>query len=241
MFALPAALQGRCLMVDMVGSRPGPDGLRLLYEGEQVAFRIAVERDAFVGVWTSNAGGSVVQLFPTPADTDHFVRAGQPRIVPGPNSHITATLGQGPEQVRIVAALRPRKGHRDALAAWPGVLARHPDAVLLLVGSGPEEARLRAQVHDLQLDDRVVFAGLRRDVPRILQASTLVALPTRTEALPTVLLEAAASARACPAPSSPLPMPPLRWKLRSSAASARLVRFPSSSPSCSPNPCPDPS
>jgi glycosyltransferase involved in cell wall biosynthesis len=105
--------------------------------------------------------------------------------------------------VSIVAALRPRKGHRDALAAWPAVLARHPDAVLLLVGSGPEEARLRAQAADLQLQAHIVFAGLRTDVARILCASTLVVLPTRTEALPTVLIEAAASGRAAVASDIP--------------------------------------
>lgn len=105
--------------------------------------------------------------------------------------------------VSIVAALRPRKGHRDALAAWPGVLARHPDAILLLVGSGPEEARLRAQAAELKLPARVVFAGLRTDVPRILRASTLVVLPTQTEALPTVLIEAAAAGRAVVASDIP--------------------------------------
>ena len=105
--------------------------------------------------------------------------------------------------VSIVAALRPGKGHRDAVAAWPMVLDRHPDAILLLVGSGPEEARLLAQVRDLRLQDRVIFAGLRPDVPRVLRASTLIALPTRTEALPTALIEAAASGRAAVASDIP--------------------------------------
>jgi glycosyltransferase involved in cell wall biosynthesis len=105
--------------------------------------------------------------------------------------------------VTIVAALRARKGHADALAAWPGVLARHPDAFLLLVGSGPEEGRLRARAHELQIQDRVVFAGLRSDVARILRASTLVALPTQVEALPTVLIEAAAAGRAAVATDIP--------------------------------------
>lgn len=105
--------------------------------------------------------------------------------------------------VSIVAGLWHHKGQRDALAAWPGVLARHSTAVLLLVGAGPEEERLRAQARDLQLQGRVVFAGLRNDVARILRASTLVALPTRTEALPTVLIEAAASGRAAVASDIP--------------------------------------
>ena len=38
----------------------------------------------------------------------------------------------------------------------------------------------------------MVFAGYRADVPRLLRASSLAVLPTRTEALPTTLIEAAA-------------------------------------------------
>jgi len=94
--------------------------------------------------------------------------------------------------VTVVAALRPPKGHAVALAAWPAVLAAAPEARLLLVGSGPEESALRAQARSLAIADRVVFAGLRGDVPQLLAASTLALLPTWTEALPTALVEAAA-------------------------------------------------
>lgn len=99
----------------------------------------------------------------------------------------------GAPVVTVVAALRPPKGHAVALAAWPAVLAAVPEARLLLVGSGPQEAALRAQARSLAIADRVVFAGLRGDVPQLLAASTLALLPTWTEALPTALAEAAAA------------------------------------------------
>ncbi|MDP8927709.1 MAG: glycosyltransferase [Actinomycetota bacterium] len=98
--------------------------------------------------------------------------------------------------VTIVAAMRPLKGHADALGAWCTVVRQVPEARLLLVGTGEEESRLRALSHDLRIADRVIFAGVRRDIPRIMQASTLVLLPSRTEALPTTLIEAAACAKA---------------------------------------------
>lgn len=103
----------------------------------------------------------------------------------------------------IVGALRARKGHVDALEAWPGILAHHPQAFLLCVGSGPEEDRLRATTLRLGLQDRVVFAGLRTDVPRLVQASTLILLPSRSEALPTSLIEAGACGRAAIATDIP--------------------------------------
>lgn len=95
----------------------------------------------------------------------------------------------------LAASMRGRKGHRTAIAAWPNVLSRVPDARLLLVGSGEKETFLRSQVAALDLGESVVFAGFRSDMPRLVQGSTLVLLPSESEALPTVLLEAGAAGR----------------------------------------------
>lgn len=90
--------------------------------------------------------------------------------------------------VTIVAALREPKGHAVALQAWTQVRAKHPDAILLVVGDGPHAPVLHATA-----GDGVVFAGAREDVPQILRASTLALLPSLTEALPTATIEAAAA------------------------------------------------
>jgi glycosyltransferase involved in cell wall biosynthesis len=94
----------------------------------------------------------------------------------------------GAPVVTIVAALREPKGHEVALRAWPAVREKVPDAVLLIVGDGVHEPVLRAAA-----GEGVVFAGAREDVPDILAGSTLALLPSLTEALPTTLIEAAAS------------------------------------------------
>ena len=67
-----------------------------------------------------------------------------------------------------------------------------PEARLLLVGTGDQEPALRAQVARLGLDERVLFLGVRHDIPVILRAADLAVLPSHTEALPTTLIEAAA-------------------------------------------------
>lgn len=95
----------------------------------------------------------------------------------------------------LAASMRGRKGHGTAIAAWPDVLSKVPDARLLLVGSGDQEAFLRSEVSALGLGASVVFAGFRSDMPRLVQGSTLVLLPSESEALPTVLLEAGAAGR----------------------------------------------
>jgi glycosyltransferase involved in cell wall biosynthesis len=90
--------------------------------------------------------------------------------------------------VTIVAALREPKGHEVALRAWPGVRERVPGATLLIVGDGPHRDVLAGLA-----GEGVVFAGAREDVPAILRGSTLALLPSLTEALPTSMIEAAAT------------------------------------------------
>ena len=114
----------------------------------------------------------------------------------GTTAELPADLrGSGPV-VTVLAALRDFKGIENAVRAWPAVLAEHPDARLLLVGSGDQEAILRAYVQNLDLTGSVVFTGMRSDVTEILRGSDIVALPsTHGENLPTVLMEAGACGR----------------------------------------------
>lgn len=129
--------------------------------------------------WSTVRNGVELHRFdPTPAPP--------PRDLPIP---------PGVPVVTIVAALRVPKGHEVALRAWPEVLAGCPEARLLLVGEGPARESLQRLVAQLDLTHRVVFTGLRSDVPDLIRASTVVLLPSVTEALPTVLIEAAACAR----------------------------------------------
>lgn len=96
----------------------------------------------------------------------------------------------------LPAALRGGKGHELAIRSWPAVTAAHPEARLLLAGSGHEEVRLRGLAEKYGVVESVLFAGFRSDVASLMQASSLVLLPSRSEALPTVLMEAAACGRA---------------------------------------------
>ncbi len=112
-------------------------------------------------------------------------------------------LGEAPVVV-CVSRLVPRKGQDVLVAAWPRVLARHPDTRLLLVGGGPLEGRLRRAVAAAGLGHAVVLTGpvAPAGLPGHYAAGDVFAMPCRTrrggldvEGLGMVYLEAAACGR----------------------------------------------
>ncbi len=92
-----------------------------------------------------------------------------------------------------VAVQREPKGIQHMLAALPQVAAAFPAVRYLLVGDGPYRGALEEEAARLGLSGRVVFAGARDDVARLLAGADLFVLPSLTEALPTVLAEAMAA------------------------------------------------
>jgi glycosyltransferase involved in cell wall biosynthesis len=92
-----------------------------------------------------------------------------------------------------VAVLRPAKGIQFMIRALPAILASHPNTCYLIVGDGPHHNTLVQEVEKTGVKKRVIFAGMRKDVPRLLAVSDVFVLPTLTEALPTVLAEAMAA------------------------------------------------
>jgi glycosyltransferase involved in cell wall biosynthesis len=70
-----------------------------------------------------------------------------------------------------------------------------PDVRFVLVGLGPLESQIRRQARELGLDGTVVFAGARKDAPRVAGACDLFALPSVHEGLAIALIEAMALGR----------------------------------------------
>jgi glycosyltransferase involved in cell wall biosynthesis len=97
--------------------------------------------------------------------------------------------------VLVPAVLREGKGHELLLRALPSLCAQVPDLRVLFAGDGERERELRREVADRKLERAVHFLGFRNDIPALLAAADIVVLPSHAEALPTVLLEAAAAGR----------------------------------------------
>jgi glycosyltransferase involved in cell wall biosynthesis len=84
------------------------------------------------------------------------------------------------------------KGHRHLIDALPRVAERHPEIRLLIVGDGELRADLEAQADRLGVRDRIVFAGTRLDLRRILNSIDVAVLASvDKEGLPMILVESA--------------------------------------------------
>lgn len=94
-----------------------------------------------------------------------------------------------------VAVLRPPKGIQYMIEALPKILETLPDVHYLVVGDGEHRAVLEGLAQTYNVTERIIFTGVRKDVPDLLSASDIFVLPTLTEALPTVLAEAMGARR----------------------------------------------
>lgn len=92
-----------------------------------------------------------------------------------------------------VARLVEQKNHRGLLKAFQRVAETVPDLVLLVVGDGPLRGALEEEARTLGLGQRVVFAGRRHDVPRLLALSDFSVLPSFKEGFSNVIVESLAA------------------------------------------------
>lgn len=98
--------------------------------------------------------------------------------------------------VGTVSNLRREKDHRTMLEAAAIVLRRVPNARFFIAGTGELEGELKALVQETGLLPYVSFLGKRTDVPELLGAMDVMVLPSSSESLPNVVLEAMSCGRA---------------------------------------------
>jgi glycosyltransferase involved in cell wall biosynthesis len=92
-------------------------------------------------------------------------------------------------QLLAVGRLAHEKGFDLLLRAFASLLSEFPELRLRIAGVGPEEKSLRALCGELNLEERVVFAGFMKEPFR---GAQIFVLSSRFEGMPNALLEAAA-------------------------------------------------
>ncbi len=104
---------------------------------------------------------------------------------------LDASLPASAVWIGALAELHPTKGLDVLIRAFARLL--DTEAVLVLIGGGEDRGRLVALAHMLKVESRVFFVGHIQDAARILPALDIFALPSHSEALGYVLLEAGQS------------------------------------------------
>jgi glycosyltransferase involved in cell wall biosynthesis len=82
------------------------------------------------------------------------------------------------------------KGVEYLLDAFRQVIAGGADARLQLIGTGPDEEKLKRIAADAALKDKVIFKGRRENVLHELSDTDIFVLPSLSEGMSNVLLEA---------------------------------------------------
>lgn len=139
---------------------------------------------------------------------DFYVRHGLPpekfTVIPNgispapagaPREELLAELGL-PPQARLIGAvgrLWPQKRTKDLIWAADLLKVIRDDVHLLILGDGPQRARLEQFRRQVRIEDKVHFLGHRDDVPRWVPQFDLLWLASEYEGLPNVILEAMAA------------------------------------------------
>lgn len=113
------------------------------------------------------------------------------------NSELRRELGIKEEEkvIGTVGRLTEEKGHIYLLKAAKKVIAEFPNIKFLIVGDGPLMKNLKFEVGSLKLENKVVFAGIRDDIPDMLGIMDVFVMPSLKEGMPMALLEAMAAGR----------------------------------------------
>jgi glycosyltransferase involved in cell wall biosynthesis len=124
-------------------------------------------------------------------DASHFAPTIDPAVA-------KADLGLDPHRLTVgyVGRLDRQKGIGFLIEAAQQVVRSEDTIQFVLVGEGELEGAMRRKVAACDLNGHVTLTGYRSDVPRLLAALDVFALPSLYEGLPYVLMEAMAAGRA---------------------------------------------
>ena len=154
------------------------------------AWTFAISEPSKAALRCAGIEGERITVLHNPIDPDDLLaRAELPAVEPIPQM-------DRPIRLLLPALLLRTKGQHTAIEALRKVVDRGHDATLWLAGSvgvGGDQTyveRTKQLAKDLGVAERVEWLGLRSDIPRLMSAATMVLLPSHTEGLGRVLLEA---------------------------------------------------
>jgi len=107
--------------------------------------------------------------------------------------NVHGNQSQDPLRIVTVSRLAPEKNIEMLIRSFANLGTEGVRSVLEIVGSGPEEQKLKALVHTLGITDRVTFTPWTSDIPTVMSRANICALASKHEGYALVLLEALAA------------------------------------------------
>jgi glycosyltransferase involved in cell wall biosynthesis len=197
--ALAGRLLGLPCLVTVLGTGPHGDLARLAGKPLGRARARMLFRLAWFAALSSDARRELLERGVPPdrvLDLPNGVDVGTYRpAAPGERLALRERHGLPPDRFlgTFVGRLHPVKDVDTLL----GAAARAPALTLVVVGDGPERARLEAEAAQLGVDGRVRFVGESAEVPELLRASDAFLLSTHGEGMSNALLEGMACGLPC--------------------------------------------
>lgn len=93
--------------------------------------------------------------------------------------------------------MAPPKNQKFLLQIFKKVKKERTNSILLMIGNGPLKKEIESEIKRLNLQDSVILLGVRNDVPNLLMAMDVFVLPSLSEGLGIVAMEAQASGLKC--------------------------------------------
>jgi glycosyltransferase involved in cell wall biosynthesis len=160
-------------------SNPGPITRQLAYRlTDRLSTHITCVSHSVAGVALGN----------------RITRASKLTVLPNgvilPPAHPASPQSANPFRWLSIGRLAPVKDYSTLLHAFAALPSR---PILTIAGTGPEEQSLRTLAHQLQVADRIHFAGFQSDIQPLLAAADAFVLSSLWEGLPISILEAQAA------------------------------------------------
>lgn len=180
-FDVPFSIKARGADIHYWGCRPGIAGQVL---------EAALAADGLLAVSEAMKADMVSLGIPAEKIRVHYTGVDLDRFHPVDHRAAKAALGIEGPLIAVAGALIPRKRQRLALEA----LELIPEASMIVIGDGPDRHALEAFVRARGLGRRVRFLGRRphEELPTLLAAADVMLLPSRSEGLANVWVEALA-------------------------------------------------
>lgn len=152
-----------------------------------VAHYIPISGAAAQSLTDAGVDAQKMTVVPSGVDLDVF------RNSSGDSRLLDSWRAGGKFLIGTVGALEKEKGHGVLLRAARKVLGEHPGCILVIIGRGALEGRLKEQVNLMGLAGRIVISGLSAPLEDILPLFDLFVLPSLQEGLSTALIAALAA------------------------------------------------